>query len=213
MKAARSVRGLGACALVLVTGCGGATIPTFAQAAAGAPHAVVEVRTHYLLPPADGRLQHESVFVEGLRVVEPVGRIEGGYVRAVRVPPGAAVWTIDASDSWMSSHMEERQSIMAMTCGVNMMCAQALTTEVRVKDEHPLAGCTASARLVVENGGHYVLDYGLGGMGWCEITCWRRTSTSGGAESVACPAPPRPQVAPGAPLAGPAAPYPARPGS
>jgi hypothetical protein len=97
MKAARSVRGLGACALVLVTGCGGATIPTFAQAAAGAPHAVVEVRTHYLLPPADGRLQHESVFVEGLRVVEPVGRIEGGYVRAVRVPPGAAVWTIDAS--------------------------------------------------------------------------------------------------------------------
>jgi hypothetical protein len=213
MKATRGARRLGACCLFLGTGCGGAAMPAFAPPAADAPHAVVEVRTHYALPPADGRLQYETVFVEGLRVVEPAGRIQDGYARTVRVAPGAATWIIDALDTVASTHLEEKQSALAATCGINPFCAELLTTRLRVKDEYPLAGCSASARLAVENGGRYVLDYSLGGMGWCEITCWRRTSTNGGAESIACPAPPRPQTAPVTPRVGPAAPSAAPPGS
>jgi hypothetical protein len=173
-------------------------LPAFSPPEAGAPHAVVEVRTHYALPPtADARIQREAVFVDGLHVVAPVGRTLDGYTRTVQVSPGAITWTIKVDDNTTSSHLEARDSPFLASCGINPVCMRALSSDVRVNDLVPLAACTTTARLTVENGFSYVLDYGLGGMGMCEITCSRRTSANGAAESIACPAaPPRPQTVP-----------------
>ncbi len=201
MRVNRSALGLGVCCLWLGSGCAGTERPVFVPPGGGAPYAIVEVRTHYALPLADGRIQREAVFVEGLHVIEPVGRIPGGYTRTVRVPPGAAIWTIDALDSVMSAHLEDRQSPFLASCGMNSVCLNALTSEVRVNDHVPLAGCTRAVQITVESGEHYALDYGLGGMGMCDITCSRQTSSSGGAELVACPSPPpRPQTSGPRPL-------------
>jgi hypothetical protein len=198
MKAIWSVSGLGAWGLLLGAGCGGSGLPAFAPPGAGAPHAVVEVRTHYALPPAnDGRVQREAVFVEGLHVLSRVGSTPGGYTRTVLVSPGATTWTVEAVDNTSSSHMEARDSPFIASCGINPVCMGVLSSDVRVGDLYPLAGCTTTARLTVESGSSYLIDYRLSGMGMCEITCSRRTSASGAAESIACPvAPPRPQTAP-----------------